>query len=422
MGTGMPFVSPFRRLCCPFCCRLFHLAEAPCRIFSSSGETQPDGKVGDFFDIPAPELGPVEEPPTGLFRRLVRRFLISRNREAGAVIRRWICPHCHMALPKAMADGAGRSQIIAVVGSRGVGKTLFLGVLIHALKTRYSDEVGFSIWDQETFSVSQLQRVRSDTLLEMRYGPMFGETNRRAVSLNLGASRADARVPLIYRLQFPKRPIDCLFHPLSNPRGADLVFFDGIGEGSDSLTGAEQFWRYVLRAAGVIFLFDPFGCEGIRNRFPRNAPDSPYEVSDPAQVVSSVLNMFATSGMLRPGRKLDVPVAFVLTKSDILRDILPDGSRLLRDPTHDRGVNLRECECANAEVIEILRMTDCHRLLALADNSFKSYCFFGLSSLGETPPEQLRLADLRPIRVADPLLWILWKLGHAPPMRGAPRT
>lgn len=279
------------------------------------------------------------------------------------------------------------------------------------------------MWGQETFSVQELARVTSDKLFQERYGSLFSESERRAVAQTLTAqTNPGIRIPLIYRLSFPKRTVDHVFKPFSDLRAADLVIFDAAGEDMEDLTAREQFWRYALRAAGIIFLIDPFGYESIRGRLTKDLQERLRREQQqfgakPVQAVSSVLDSFTSFGLLGPGKKLATPAAFVLTKCDMLRGVFPDDSLLFKDPKHDRGFNLSECRQVSEEMLAFLRTHHCTDLIAKAENAFKNFRFFGVSALGGLPEEDLSLRELRPTRVADPLFWILNQLGHLRTMR-----
>lgn len=419
----MPFLWPFSNVTCPFCFRQFHLSEAPSRVISRSGATEPDQEVADFLGIPAPGMDPVEEPPSDFWSRLWRRFYVPVNREIGSVIKRRICPHCHMALPTATANGQLASQIIAIVGSRASGKSNYFGVLLEMLESRYADEVGFAMWGQETFSAREMARVSSNALFQQRYGQLFNQSQRRAIDQTQGGqANADVRIPLIYRLSFPKNSWWDYLNPFSELRAVDLVIFDAAGEDGEDLTAREQFWRYALRAAGIIFLVDPFGYATIRGRLAKDLQERlEREQSQlrakPAHAIDSVLDSYTSFGLLGIGQKLDTPAAFVLTKSDMLEGVLPDDSLVFKDPRHDRGFNETECRQVSEEIREFLRTHQCLDLISKADNAFSNTSFFGISALGALPEEDLGIRELRPSRVADPLFWILQQLGHIRPMR-----
>lgn len=419
----MPLVSPFHKATCPFCFRTFHISEAPCRVTSPSTQSQPDEHIAKFLQIPPPDLDPVEKPPRGFWRRLGRRFFIPKIKDEELETRRRICPYCHLPLPPAMANGQLASHTIAIVGSRSSGKSNFFGVLIRALEERYKREVDFGMFGQETFSVEYLDRISSEVLFMRRYGSLFSERDRRAVPASAAAAQnPDIRIPLIYRLELKKRPLDYLLHPLSQSHPVDLVVFDVAGEDVVNLSAMQQFWRYVLRAAGIMFLIDPFGYESIRDKLPSDVYERIAKEQDeinvpPAHAVSATLNHFAQAGRLGPGRKLKIPAAFVLTKCDMLEGILPKNSEIFRDPVHRSGFNVNDCHQASNAVAHVLTENGCDGLLATAETSFATQSFFGVSALGALPDEELRLKDLQPRRVADPLFWILWKLGRLRAMR-----
>nr|VFK24617.1 MAG: hypothetical protein BECKMB1821G_GA0114241_100923 [Candidatus Kentron sp. MB]VFK27075.1 MAG: hypothetical protein BECKMB1821I_GA0114274_100229 [Candidatus Kentron sp. MB]VFK74915.1 MAG: hypothetical protein BECKMB1821H_GA0114242_101224 [Candidatus Kentron sp. MB] len=217
--------------------------------------------------------------------------------------------------------------------------------------------------------------------------------------------------------------LTAVFKPFSDLRAVDLAIFDAAGEDMEDLTAREQFWRYALRASGIVFLIDPFGYESIRGRLPKELQERLLREQQqfgakPIHAVSSVLDSFNTSGLLKPGKKLPIPAAFVLTKTDMLRSVLPADSLVLKDPKHDQGVNLSECRQVSEELLAFLRTHHCTDLIAKAEKAFKNYCFFGISALGELPGEDLSIrGELQPTRVADPLFWILHQLGHVHTMR-----
>ena len=55
----------------------------------------------------------------------------------------------------------------------------------------------------------------------------------------------------------------------------------------------EQFYRYILRASGIIFIIDPFQFPGIRSQLPHSLRARiPVVNHDPAEIVSCVINLF----------------------------------------------------------------------------------------------------------------------------------
>src|SRR3990167_7639144 len=167
--VAMGFVWPVPNWRCPYCFYRFYLGDAPSRSMSPIGPTEPDTAVADFLSLKqVPDMRPVEPPPTtGFTGRWLHRMWISQR---PASDRKKVCPQCHMYLPHKMACGELNSEILAIVGARSAGKSNFFGVLINALEGRYAEEVGFSMFAQDTFSVDKMQPVSSRELYKMRYG------------------------------------------------------------------------------------------------------------------------------------------------------------------------------------------------------------------------------------------------------------
>jgi hypothetical protein len=414
-------IAPWHRVFCPFCFTPFHLADAARRETSTSAVRERDDLLGNFLAMPPPEMPRVEPPSSApLLKRLGRRFVIHNE---GSSDWKKVCPACHMHLPHKTASGELDSEVIAIIGTRNSGKSNFFGVLLNALERRYASEVGFRIFDQETFSTREMKPVSSKKLYRERYGKsLFEGDERRAIDQTFSAAtNKETRIPLIYRLEFPRAPADRILHPLSSVKALDLVIFDAAGEDMGDPTMLQQFYRYILRAAGIIFVIDPFQYPGIRSQLPADVRARlPMVENDPAEIVARVINLFEQRAGLRAGQKIGVPVAFALAKSDLLRGIVHPSALLLREGRHDGGFNLPECQRLSAEVMECVREWDSPQLVDLAEKSFRSFSFFAFSALGELPDQDLRIQSVSPLRVADPLLWLLWRRGYirALPERG----
>jgi len=118
-------------------------------------------------------------------------------------------------------------------------------------------------------------------------------------------------------------------------------------------------------------------------------------------------------------KKIKVPIAVALSKSDLLRPMLPTSSLLRRDGRHIGGFNHEECSRLSYEVRGWIEEWGGDQLLQQLDKNFKTSEFFALSALGALPDESFCVPRLAPTRIADPLLWLLWKLRAIP---AAPRA
>ena len=127
----------------------------------------PDHKLARFLGLDkAPELAEVVYPfaPLNIRERLL--WLLNRCVIRDEAYGQWrkVCPNCHLPLPRKTANGEISSEVIAIIGARGSGKSNFFGVLLDALKRRYSHEVGFLIFDEETWSVREHKAIASEKL------------------------------------------------------------------------------------------------------------------------------------------------------------------------------------------------------------------------------------------------------------------
>jgi hypothetical protein len=408
----MGFILPFPKRQCPFCFERFFLGDAPSRSTSAVGPTEPDTAVADFLNLKqVPDMRRIEPlPTTGFAKRWLRRTWISHDPTSD---RKKVCPRCHMFLPHKMACGELNSEILAIVGARSAGKSNCFGVLVSALEGRYAREVGFSMFAQDTFSVDRMQPVSSRELYKARYGARLFSSQPVALdSTPPAAVNPDILIPLIYRMQFPLQPSQQITRPFAHFRALDLVIFDAAGEDLKDTVKRQQFARYIAAASGIIFLIDPFALPGMAELLPPSLRARLPQQGDAREVIQGTINLFEQRNGLRADHKIPVPVAVAFTKTDMLEGIVDHHSPILRDSRHAGGFNEDDCRECSEEVEYYLRKWGCSDLSHLVRTRFDDYQFFAMSALGQMPGQDLSLRSISPRRVADPLLWLLWKRGY----------
>ena len=413
----MAFINPLSKATCPFCFYSFHLSKAPRRLTDANLPSIKDSKMGRFLRRPDPELGAVTEPsdfPT--LEKLFRKIFIADDWKSG---HKKICPNCHMYLPHATASGQLNSKTIAIIGARSSGKSNYIGVLLNELENRYADEVGFALYDQETYSVDQQKQISSKKLYKERYGSrLYGNNKIFAIEQNKSASQdASLRIPLIYRLEFPKFKFQKLFSFLKPAVSMDLVIFDAAGEDLQDPQAMEELCRYLLNSSGILILIDPLQFDPIRQKLYGTKEESQkakidFDASD---MIARVANLFQSRGGLKPGEKITIPTAFAFSKFDLIEKLISPQSVLHKNNIHKGGFNLKNCLKASEEVAEFTKEWESNKLSNLISRKFKSYCYFALSALGQSPKVgDLQIDRVKPKNVADPLLWLLWKNGYIP--------
>ncbi|HCJ57275.1 MAG TPA: hypothetical protein DHV55_07860, partial [Clostridiaceae bacterium] len=110
------------------------------------------------------------------------------------------------------------------------------------------------------------------------------------------------------------------------------------------------------------------------------------------------------------------PTAVVLTKSDMLRilsedEYIKENSNIFYNVNHKSTFNLTEFENINGEVKRFLEKVDRAFTDAL-EVHFKDRAFFAVSALGSNPVDRRVQGIVSPVRVDEPFLWLLYKLGY----------
>lgn len=355
-------------------------------------------------------MAPVEEV-TGTFNKFLRCFWhpsLANDTE----VKYRICPHCHMQLPVQLAHNRLKSSVIAVTGFRSSGKSNFFGVLIDALKNRYSQEVGLNLSTQETFSTRTLRTIYSDELYKERYGNnLFGD-NPKAVMATLSAqTNIDIRIPLIYRLNLTRFSLkQRLLHPFATHRPIDLVFFDAAGEDSTSPVTQDLYSRYFSRAAGIIALIDPLSYKNIRNDIKMEY--SPSSVQDEYDTIAVLKQTIERQNSKYVNKRIKAPLAVTISKFDLLRNIDGLDQSVFEDHVHSNGFDEVAAKKTSDAIRKYIISKELNSIISVAEGNFETCQYFGMSALGRSPKEDYSLTSIDPINIADSLLWILYQLGY----------
>ena len=230
------------------------------------------------------------------------------------------------------------------------------------------------------------------------------ETDRREVNSSL-------KTPLIYRLQIdaPTNGAGVFSAPF---RSVLLVLYDSAGEDLEVRERVRLWYRYLMEADAMMFLMDPL-------RLPEIQRDRHAEGSDRLDKSSTVFDNLVTlfeRENLGIHEQLRKPTSFVFTKSDALRRYLPDDSRILFPSRHDSGIDLDDMLHLSDEVQSHAREWGATSLIRKIQGRCSDHQFFAVSALGCQPEVGEDgfeyISHYAPIRVADPLLWLLYRMGY----------
>jgi hypothetical protein len=314
-----------------------------------------------------------------------------------------VCGRCHSDLPNDYCEQP--SRIIALVGPKTAGKSTAVTVLLHELK----GSVGRP-FDAALSAMGSATQARFKELEDNLYDGLRlpAPTQSAAMSFN---------DPLIFRLSMRA---DRMLS--SGSRATTLVFFDAAGENLVSSQEMDRYTAYLAAADGIILMVDPLQLRAVREPLAQQGRRLPDIEAPPDQIAADLAAQLRGHQRRNRQGQVTTPIAVALTKSDELAQLLPSGSPLTRNSQHPGG-RLDEADriSVHEEVRALLAQWDGGVLQAQLERDFETFSLFALSALGAPPPADAP-ADApkqgpQPVRVADPLLWLLGRHGVLPVRR-----
>lgn len=382
--------------------------------FRCTGQISPAGKRC------ASESDPVLRDRTGFTGAVPPAFSPSRrwnaiecpNCKGKTTIR--ICPVCHSRLP--VHFGKVGSHLIVPVGAKEAGKTVFMTVLVHELMHRTGQQFNAAITGADDHTrhrfISEYER------------PLYLES--RLLAPTTKPEGGHNRPPLVFRFTIEKSPSRLLDGPLTragllgnrDPRRTLLSFFDTAGEDLRSQQSIEQNVRYLRAADGILLLLDPLQMRGARELAAPGTrlPTLGGGADDPATVLENVTDLLLAGNGEKPSQRIGKPLAIVFTKMDTLMHGLLATSPLLRSPPRARYFDDSDSLAVHTEIQRLLARWEGSRIDQIAQLNYRTYRYFGVSALGETPTADNKVSPrgIRPYRVTSPVLWILAQFGIIP--------
>lgn len=387
-----PLTGP--RLVCPYCYSVF----TERRIgFRCQGRPGPDGRVCSEEEDRAlrDHLGRKERLPP-VFEADGRRAR-ARCPGCSSSSDRQVCVVCHARLP--VHFGRMRGRVIALVGARDAGKTVFMTVLIHELKHRVGARFRASVGGSDDHT---RHRFGSDY-----EAPLYEEGRLLRATRRTGL----AREPLVFRYTGLRRGL-----LMDRPHHTLLSFLDTAGEDLHDMDSVETNLRYLRNADGVIVLLDPLQMKGAR---PSAAPGTRMPaLESPRNRSFDMLGRVTDLLMKRSDHvrgRIRTPVAVCLSKIDALRGDLDEGTPLRRPQPDAPYFDASDSQDVHAQVQQLLHRWGAADVDVHVRTHYANARYFGVSALGDSPDEDNVLrGGVRPYRVADPFLWMLSEFGVVP--------
>ena len=318
-----------------------------------------------------------------------------------------VCPDCHNPLPVTIESD--QDMIVALIGTRGSGKSTYVGVLIHEMMKRLFRPFHgtFQLYGAE--DQRQYRQRFEDDLYRNHV------TIKQTQSHISGTSVTENR-PILGTV---KMESGGLFKKI---RAMTVVFFDSAGEDWEDQDTINVVARYVGHAAGIIFLIDPLANASVRSGIGNDSAIATSsvvqagEVSEPAEVLGRVANLIRAQRGLKITEKITIPVAAAFSKLDVLEDngVLPPGSALSQPSPHVQlgAFNEADRQAVDQEMRGLLMTWDQGDFLQALDLNYSNNSCFAFSALGRAPEQSDgSIAPPVPKRIEDAMFWILHQRG-----------
>jgi hypothetical protein len=369
-------ISPFLRYTCPHCKNSFHPGQ--CAIVSG----QNPGMV-------------LNRPFPGFLGRLLLREIKGRKYEQESALPECPNPGCKQPLPYNIARAT--SHTIAIVGDSTSGKSHYIASCIDQLRQR------------QMLQVLRCARLLGQGDTDKEYRDTYYDRVYRDHQKIPGTQRGVVRDPLVYELVFQQTSN---FQP---PRSVNLLFYDSSGEDMIEQYRMVEFSPYILNASAIIFLADPLAMPSVVAALPAHLRPPVVRPDSTADVLNRIMRTFEMKQGVTPGMRVSTPIAITVSKSDLLKFVLK-GNTLplyLRDSTSTNRLDTHEFETINEEIRSFLQSIGDH-VLVHSSQLFKNTSFFAVSATG-WPDDHGKYPSIEPMRVLDPLLWALAKIGVITP-------
>ena len=309
-----------------------------------------------------------------------------------------VCPVCHTPLPSGLGDTA--SPLIGMVGSKGTGKTVFMTVLLHQLQNGVARRYGASV--DIVGDTPDGQRSQASAWMTDFERPLYSE--RRLLNLTSRRTMQARQPPFVVQWRQPRR---VLF--FDRTKTMALSFYDQSGEDltrQDSVNAH----HYLAAAGGLMVLLDPLQLPMVQDiiSVPRDATVADGE--PPISVLTRVTEMLRSSHGVPVRKKVQVPVAVIFAKVDALFPVLGE-HHPIRQAAAGNGEGRGGADdgaAVHEHVRSLLHQWGADNVDAHLRLNYSTFRYFAVSALGAMPVGgQLAPGDIRPLRVDEPLLWLM---------------
>ena len=323
------------------------------------------------------------------------------------------CPYCgdasyHAVCPNCLRPYSKNEPkfIVPILGNLCSGKSTYCGVLIHEMINRIApsfngsfEGVGDSYLRYECYYKNLYSGMSVMSTPPVRNGinlPMVFDYKRRVKRKN----SFDISTTAIYDFTLENM----------------MLTYEELDEELDF--ESELF----ANASGLILVIDPLSFKRIvdfvktKTNINRNIACGVYKGEDDNvfEMICNISTKMRKTAKIEEYKKIQIPVAVVISKYDIFEDLVPEGSILRKKSPHCKEGKIDDIDIRSVheEVAALLNEWN-HRLAKeielLLETNFKTHSYFAVSSLGTgNSSKECGIFEIPHLhRIEDPMLWLM---------------
>lgn len=336
-----------------------------------------------------------------------------------------ICPRCKSIIPIKDLNECDEIFPIAVVGPTRSGKTHFLTVLAHELTVK-------GIWEKDYWSAVRVIRREVDNSHGIRAikqtdeflafdGFLYGGREGTLQGTKKDFKTCSLLIKLIY-----KSGMSTCFKAPWKKNKILLAFSDTAGEGfkQDSWHDiAERYPVFQNHAKAIIAMVDPLELKKIRDE--ANALQTEYincGILPPKEEAFPTVNTSDVVSIPQLKELKGYPIAWCMTKTVALVKLRKIEENIDTDLARNLGGLGGDDETSKTSgkvnIEKLKEVSELTKKFILTNNDgkglpyYKYHCYFAVDALGNSFDKgSLNGETPKPLRILDPLLWILWQYG-----------
>lgn len=301
-----------------------------------------------------------------------------------------LCPSCHSQLPLSFD---ANSPMFGLVGVRNSGKTVLLSIMHKELKDSVGRRFNSSI-DNPGGAEGLAHELQKNEEAMLTAGRLPEQTK----------VTSGKQTPAVYEWRYTK--------PNGKLATSIFSFYDNAGETVSRVDSAMD-QAYLAASSGVILLLDPFSFPNNKDRG-QEIKALPAGVDSPESVLDAITQALSHGKNLKRGKKIDTPIAVVVTKIDAFFEDIADNNPIFTIPADQPVYDDLDGQTVHDYVASLIDSWGGSASIRKLNETFSNYRFFAVSALGEQPEygtDRLGKGGVRPLRVTDPILWLMAERG-----------